>query len=137
MRIRHLEKSEQGQAAVEFALCLPLLLLILCAVIDFGWVFAHELSLSTAAREGARVAIINADDSACVSKATVKAKESASICNNGTLNVRVTQKSGGDVEVQVSYDLQMLSPMAKLIFKNKLSNDYKYQIRQSCIMHAG
>ena len=136
MQIKRFGKSEKGQAAVEFALCLPVFLLILCAVIDFGWVFMHELNLSTAAREGARVAVINVDDSSYVNKAKDKARASASICNNGSLAVAVKKKSGGDVEVEVSYDLKMLSPMAKLIFGENLTDDYKYNIQQSCTMHA-
>lgn len=131
MQIRRFGKSEQGQAAVEFALCLPLILLILGAVMDFGWVFMHELTLSNAAREGARVAVINLSDGSYEQKAKDKTKDSASICNNGTLDVRVTASGGGDVEVKVSYDLRMLTPMAKLIF-----GGMQYEIQRSCIMHA-
>lgn len=128
---KRLIKSEKGQAMVEFALCLPIVLIILCAIIDFGWVFMHELSLSTAAREGARVAVINVSDSTFADKARDKVADSATICNNGTLSVSVS-KAGGDVEVKATYDLNMLTPMAKLIF-----GGMQYEIQRSCIMHAG
>ena len=48
-----------GQGLVEFALVLPLILLILLGTIDVGrWVFADN-SVTNAAREGMRAAIVN------------------------------------------------------------------------------
>ena len=34
-----MKKRENGQSAVEFALVLPILLLIVCGILDFGWLF--------------------------------------------------------------------------------------------------
>jgi hypothetical protein len=49
----------RGQALVEFALVLPILILILMGLFDFGRaVFAYN-SLSNSARDGARVAIVD------------------------------------------------------------------------------
>lgn len=57
-----LKRRSRGQAMVELALVLPILLLILMGVFDFGRaVFAYN-SLSNAAREGARVAIVDQTD---------------------------------------------------------------------------
>ena len=36
-------KREKGQSIVEFALVLPLILLIVCGIIDFGWLFIISL----------------------------------------------------------------------------------------------
>jgi len=54
-------KDESGQSLVEFALVLPVLLLILCAIIDFGWLYYNQITLNNAAREGARYAVIHYD----------------------------------------------------------------------------
>ena len=55
-------KDDRGAAAVEFALVLPLLLIMLFAIIDFGWVLNQQMSVTAAAREGARYyAIHNAE----------------------------------------------------------------------------
>jgi len=52
-------RRTRGQALVEFALILPLLLILLMAVIDVGrLVFAYN-SVSNAAREAGRTAIVN------------------------------------------------------------------------------
>lgn len=37
------DRKEDGQAMVEFALILPIFLLILCGIIDFGWLFYNQL----------------------------------------------------------------------------------------------
>jgi Flp pilus assembly protein TadG len=52
-------RSRGGQALVEFALVIPVFLLILVALFDLGRaVFAYN-TLTNAAREGARIAIVN------------------------------------------------------------------------------
>ncbi|OLB78114.1 MAG: hypothetical protein AUI14_14165 [Actinobacteria bacterium 13_2_20CM_2_71_6] len=54
---------DRGAAAVEMALVLPLLLFLLFGVIDFGRMLNTQLTLTEAAREGARSAALgqNAD----------------------------------------------------------------------------
>jgi|KBSSwiStaDraftv2_1062776.scaffolds.fasta_scaffold951357_2 Flp pilus assembly protein TadG len=49
-------RSERGSAAVEFAILLPLLILLLFGIIEFSIAYNHEQGLHAAAREGARVA---------------------------------------------------------------------------------
>ena len=48
-------RRDRGAAAVEFALILPVLLLLVGGVVDFGRVFFTHITLSHAAREGVRV----------------------------------------------------------------------------------
>lgn len=45
---------------VEFAVVAPLLFLLLFGIIDFGWAFSQNLDVKHAAREGARLAAVNA-----------------------------------------------------------------------------
>ena len=54
-------RIEKGQALVEFALVLPLLLALLCGIVDFGWLYYNQITLNNAAREGARYAVIHYD----------------------------------------------------------------------------
>jgi Flp pilus assembly protein TadG len=53
--------GSKGQALVEFALILPILLILLLGVLDFGRAVAAYNSVSNAARSAARVAIVNQD----------------------------------------------------------------------------
>jgi Flp pilus assembly protein TadG len=51
-----MKRSERGANLVEFAIVLPLLLLILAGVVDFGYAFHDYIIITNAGREGARVA---------------------------------------------------------------------------------
>ena len=52
-------RDERGAAAVEFALVLPILLLLVFGVIAYGYMLSFRGSLSQAAAEGAREAAVN------------------------------------------------------------------------------
>jgi Flp pilus assembly protein TadG len=56
-------KEEQGQSMVEFALVLPILILIVCIIIDLGWIFGNQITLNNACREAARYSSIHEHDS--------------------------------------------------------------------------
>jgi hypothetical protein len=49
---------EKGAELIEFALVFPLLLLLLFGIIDFGLLFQRYETVTNAAREGARVAVL-------------------------------------------------------------------------------
>jgi uncharacterized protein (UPF0333 family) len=52
-------KKESGQAMVEFALVFPILLLLVAAIIDFGWLYYNQLTANNASREAARYIAIH------------------------------------------------------------------------------
>ncbi len=63
----------RGQGLVEFALVLPLFLVLIMAIVDLGSaVFAYN-SITNAAREGARLAIVNQDSTTITTRATNQA----------------------------------------------------------------
>ncbi len=51
-------RQDRGAAAVEFALLLPMLLLLVFGLIDFGRALNAQITLTQAAREGARLAAL-------------------------------------------------------------------------------
>jgi Flp pilus assembly protein TadG len=51
-------KSQRGTAAVEFALVLPLLILILFGTIEFGLLLYNQQVITNASREGSRAGIV-------------------------------------------------------------------------------
>jgi Flp pilus assembly protein TadG len=57
-RTRRLARSESGAELIEFSLTLPLLLLIVLGIIEFGFMFREYEVVTNAAREGARIAIL-------------------------------------------------------------------------------
>lgn len=54
-------KSESAQSAVEFALVFPILIIILLGIVEFGWFLNAKITITSAAREGARVYAIHGD----------------------------------------------------------------------------
>lgn len=59
LRRRGALRSVKGQALVEFALIVPLLLLLILIIIDFGRAFYIQTALQNGAREGARFGTIH------------------------------------------------------------------------------
>lgn len=54
-------KNQKGVAMVEFALVVLPLLFLVMGIIEFGWLLNGQISLTSAAREGARAAVVNED----------------------------------------------------------------------------
>jgi Flp pilus assembly protein TadG len=56
--LRRFVLAQSGAEVVEFALTLPLLLLVVLGIIEFGFLFQQYEVVTNAAREGARVAVL-------------------------------------------------------------------------------
>ena len=59
-RIRNIPKNEKGQSLVEFALVVPLLLLLVVGIFEFGRAWMTRNVMTGAAREAARIAAVEA-----------------------------------------------------------------------------
>lgn len=55
--LRHSWRKADGTAAIEFGLILPVLLVVLVGIIDYGHIHFTRLTMANAAREGARVGV--------------------------------------------------------------------------------
>lgn len=62
-RILKLKRNADGQALVEFSLVLPILIALILGMIEFGWVLNGKITLTSAAREGARFYAVSKDSS--------------------------------------------------------------------------
>jgi Flp pilus assembly protein TadG len=108
-------RDQQGQAATEFALVLPILALLLFGIIQLGVVFNHYVTITDAVRTGARKAAVGrlvlqgGGDPAGQAEAGVRA--SASDLNQSDLQVTVNPlggwSQGSDVSVSASYPYQV------------------------------
>ena len=112
--IRKNEKGQLGQGLVEFALIIPLFLLLVFAMVDFGMGFYSWITVTNAAREGARVGAVRADSATI----TQRVKDTAGSLNNANLSVSVTNAqgtTGGDVVVTATYQYQLITPLSKFL----------------------
>ncbi len=101
---------EGGQALVEFALVLPILMMVVLGIIQFGILFNNYMTLTDAVRAGARQAAVSRTLPDPVGAATGRVVESAGGLDGFTAaNVTVTPGNastwtqGGDVTVEATY----------------------------------
>jgi Flp pilus assembly protein TadG len=59
-KLRNRGKDERGAALIEFALVMPLLLILVLGMIEFGWLLGNNLDVRHGAREAARLAAVDA-----------------------------------------------------------------------------
>lgn len=120
-------KNEKGQAMVEFALILPILLILVCGIIDFGWLFYNQYSLNNGAREGARFAVVNASKSDADTRITNKVFNVLPPTATKNLTVQVTwsnpdltKRVQGDVTVTLNSNLHLLTPVLGVFYPNQI-----------------
>jgi Flp pilus assembly protein TadG len=53
------QSGTNGQEVVEYALILPLLMLLFLGIVEFGWAVLSYNTIANAAREGARFGIVH------------------------------------------------------------------------------
>lgn len=114
-------RTSQGQSLVEFALVLPVFVLLLAGMIDFGLGLYSYMSLQSAAREGARLGVTDCTRDDCAT--TVSSRVTASSAGLApTVTVTCTSAAGatiacsstvpGDsVTVTASYTYRMVWPL--------------------------
>ncbi|NNE97248.1 MAG: pilus assembly protein [Acidimicrobiales bacterium] len=99
---------QRGAAMVELALLLPVLTLILFGIVEFGRAFNAKLTISHAAREGARELALTGDPGLAASTA----ESAAQPIDPADLTISNTAcNSGSPVELTVSYDFDFTVPL--------------------------
>lgn len=111
--------NERGQATVELALVLPVLLLLLAGTMECGRIFYAYLTISHAAREGARAAALGQRDSQISNVVTSRAVT----LDSAKITVKVTpgfssRTRGTAVEVNVDYPLPIIVPVIAQLLPN-------------------
>ncbi len=114
-------RNEKGQALVEFAMILPVLLLLLCGIIDFGWVNYCKLSVSYCSREGARYGIVHADDAYAEALIAQRVRDAAPDYIKDDMVVTITfsnptSRRLGDISVKVDVTISGITPLTGTIF---------------------
>lgn len=97
--------SESGQTMTEFALIMPLLLVLLFGVVQFGIAFNNYVALTDAVRAGARKAVVSREDPDPVGQCTTAVRNAATNLKQASLTVSCssTWKPGTDVQVTGAY----------------------------------
>ncbi len=93
-------KHDSGASALEFAVVVPFLLLLIFGMFEFGFIFQGQLAVTHAAREGARLASVQ--DGALYSVAAVEERAYPLRTSDG-LSISLTEPDADSVRVTVSY----------------------------------
>ena len=107
------ERSERGAVAVEFAILLPLLLMLVMGTIEFGRAYNAQITLTNAARDGVRVmAIAKSPADARTAARTAAAAVSVSIPDSDITLSTTVCPTGDQVTLTIKYNLSTITGIA-------------------------
>lgn len=116
--INKLKKSHRGQSLVEMALVLPILIIILFGILEFGRIFHSYLVITHAAREGARFGVISKN----VDQIKQKVQDVSAGINLELDDIEVNPSEsispGVPLTVSVEYDVELFTPVITDILPN-------------------
>ncbi|WP_434993339.1 TadE family protein [Arthrobacter sp. Ld5] len=112
-------KKENGAAAVEMALVLPILILLLFGIMEFGRAFNTQVTLTNAARESVRVIAISKDEPRSKSSAVNAAGALRPALSPSDVTISVPGATSGNrcpagstATVTITYSLSTLTGIA-------------------------
>ena len=116
-------RDECGAAIIETAITLPLVLLVAVAIFEFGHAFQTWQILTNAAREGARLAVIQGSTDAGVTSRVQQYLTDGSVSSPGSAvvainrNVTISGTAGKATSVTVTYPFtfMVLQPVVDLV----------------------
>ena len=115
MAVVRSRKTPRGAAAVELAVVLPLLLLLLMGLMEYGWMFLKAQQISNAARQGARTGA-RADATAVqIDQAGADAMEVAGLGGSG-YQLTVTPADPGSLNVGELLTVEVSVPYSNIGF---------------------
>lgn len=111
--------GETGAAAIELAMVLPILILLVLGIAEFGRAYNYNVSLSGAAREGARVFALDTADPVTTTRdaaPTIPGVIGVTCSINGvTADCSSACTAGAKAGVQASYDFAYLPALSGMV----------------------
>ena len=128
--LRRFARNRCGQSLVETAVVLPIILLLFCGIVDFGWIMGNQIIAENGCREGARLGAVVASQSNCAQQVQDRVIAVTPDYAHDGITV-ATVESGGDVNVTVYFKFRLLTPLAQTILGGE-----DYTVTSTCIMKA-
>jgi Flp pilus assembly protein TadG len=107
-------RGERGTSLVEFVLVLPIFLLLVFAIVDFGMGFHAWLTVTNSAREGARYGAVRATEAEIRNRVV----DTADSLDPSKMTITVTNAQGDpgeSVVVQVEYEYALITPLDNIL----------------------
>lgn len=110
-------KNERGQSLTEFALILPIFLLLVCAIFDFGRILYTYMHLNLITQEATRLGGLGEPDNSIVEFA----QNHFHIGDANLLEIHISpdesnRKSGDYITVTLEYPLTYTTPFIAMLF---------------------
>ncbi len=109
------KSAERGSVAVEFALVLPVLLLIVFGIIDFGRLLNAQIELTGAARDGARLAALGYPTAEVQARVAAAAPDLSGITTTVAASCPPGAGPTADAQVDVSYPFTFITPIGAIV----------------------
>jgi len=124
-----MNRRERGQSMVEFALVVPIFLVIVLGIVDFGMALRAYVTIENAAREGARYGVVDCDSTADVTEIKNKVVDmsgglleaadvavDADSVSSGNQNCTSSlPAAGGTITVTATHTYNMITPLGNLV----------------------
>jgi len=124
-------KDKKGQSLIEFALVLPILLLVLLGIMEFGRMIMAANVLNQAAREGARVGAVTSDADSTVFRETIENRVNQLLGAANITGARTEISLDPDRTLRVTIDYGF--PFATKFFDLFLPDTVS--LKGSCVMY--
>jgi Flp pilus assembly protein TadG len=105
-------RDERGAVAVEFAILLPVLLLLVMGIVEFGRAYNSQISLTHAAREAVRVMALSNNPVAARTAAISAAPTLNPRLTPGDIDIAAMCAPGNDAVVTIDYTLETITGIA-------------------------
>lgn len=112
---------ERGAAVVEFAVLLPLLILLLIGGVETAWLFSQQIDVRHAAREAGRMAATDHGDAFTIATDVCTLMDDST---GATVTLSgATQPVGGDIEATVALPAETLTSLMDWAFPSTMILD--------------
>lgn len=104
-------KNEKGASAVEFALILPILIILVFGIVQFGIAFNNYITITHAAREGARIAAVDLNNPVLKNIIIERAFPVQITEDDIVISTPEGTNIGDPVEVEITYNISITIPL--------------------------
>ncbi|NLL85770.1 MAG: pilus assembly protein [Syntrophomonadaceae bacterium] len=126
--IKKIHRNDKGQSMVEMAIILPVLLLILFAIFEFGRILGAYMLIHDLARDGVRYGVVGMSDQSI--KDHIMEHDSFLNINSDDINITPSIRSlGSALTVGIDYEIEIITPIISSIVPNPINLRAEYVMR--------